>query len=102
MDRTIAIVNDLLGMTQGPVGTASAVTVIGRCNGSPAEQGVHHRIVPNGSGKAAVADGFVPPRPSALRQPQLELDIRIAGGLDGAGDAAERHLDGFHSVAGRS
>ena len=91
VDGAPAEVLDLFGVAKGPggVGDFCLVTGVGAGDGESALEIGGELLVAEGAGEASVADAEVAAVPTLLRQPDFKADLRVAGGAQDAGDAAE-------------
>src|SRR5579863_2963459 len=91
MDGAIPKVDDLFRVAERPagIGCVTLVTRVGGGTGVAVQDGIGKSGVIDGAGESAVALAMILAVPSESRQPDFKFDVRIAGGLYHAFDAAE-------------
>ena len=98
MVRAIGEVDQLFRMIEGELRRVQRrsclVTRVRRRDGVAAPQLLLQRAVRDGAGPSAIAHARELAIPVLERQPDLEEDVRLARGLDGASHAAERRQVG--------
>ena len=105
LERAVAEVDDLFGMSERPgrVRAAGDVTVVCAGGRIAAPERVAERAIRDGSGEAAVADLEVLAVPrGACGDPHLEADVRVGGRVSGADHATEGWKPGQRRADRRS
>src|SRR5207248_832205 len=88
MDGPISEIDELLWILH-PGAAAALMAAVGRARRIPSLQRLRHRGVIDRSRPAAVAHGLEFAVPVRRRQPELDLDVRIARWLQRGRDAAK-------------
>ena len=92
MHRAPPEILHLLRMAKGPAGIAGfrAMTGVGTSDGKTADEITGHLAHADGTSESAIACAEKAAVPILTRQPDFEVDCRVAGGSQHAGNATER------------